>query len=486
MTISNRKIDEGDFLEERKAVLAMWPTGKDVDLDEAISYHEKMPAHKNIVNKLIEAKLNGTTLIHNLCGYTTLDQQIDLLLHLQNVGQSDFLHCIYDSFTRTCRFDLAERALLESERTGRNMLNGFPVVTYGVPGNRKVLEAVDRPISALGPSVDSRLATEIALASGYSEVIINTFIAFETYTKTVPLDEIIRYHQYVCRLAGYYQEKGVSLGVTVPCGAGGDNAPGLAPPSLGTAGSTLGALLAAAQGPKYLVFFNPSHGNLAQDVATSLVRLKLAREYLDRFGYDDVELFLENGNLGGQYPIDFDQAFAEVLYGPIVSALSGAQLCQIKTFDESSGIPTKENQARSLRGSRMMYRMIKTQRLDFVNSKEVRTEAEEEEIETRAILDKVLELGNGDPLAGAVKAYEYGVLDNPVANNPRVKAKVMGAKDAQGAVRYLNCGNLPFTKDMIEFHREKIAKRESLLGKEVDYDTIVSDMRALAAGTWLS
>ncbi len=116
----------------------------------------------------------------------------------------------------------------------------------------------------------------------------------------------------------------------------------------------------------------------------------------------------------------------------------------------------------------------------------MRSETEEEERESRAIIEKVLEIGDGDPLTGAVKAYEYGILDNPVANNPRVKAKVMGAKDAQGAVRYLDCGNLPFTKDMVEFHREKIAHREKFMGKQLDYDTIVSDMRALADGTWLT
>ena len=133
----------------------------------------------------------------------------------------------------------------------------------------------------------------------------------------------------------------------------------------------------------------------------------------------------------------------------------------------------------------MMYNIMKTPGLDFVNSKEVKTEVEVYERETRAIVEKVLELGDGDPLVGAVKAYEYGIMDNPVANNPRVKAKVMGVKDAHGAVRYLNCGNLPFTKDMMEFHREKIAEREKLLGKKADYDTIVSDMRALITGEWL-
>ena len=375
--------------------------------------------------------------------------------------------------------------LRECETTGKNMLNGFPVVNYGVPGNRKLVEAIDRPIGVGGPSIDPRLGAEIALASGYTTLTSTTFINFETYTKTVSLEEIIRNNQYCCRLVGYYQERGVPIAVTVPSGAGGDNAPGIAPPSLGTAGTVLGALLTAAQGPKYCVSFNPSHGNIAQDVASSLTRMKLCREYLDRFGYGDVELFIQNGCLGGQYPIDFDEAFAEVLYGPIVSALSGAQLCQIKTLDESSGIPTKENQGKSLRGSRMMYNIIRTQQLDFVNSKEVRAEVETEEREARAILEKVLELGDGDPLTGAVKAYEFGVLDNPVANNPRVKSKVMGVKDSHGAVRYLNSGNLPFTKEMVEFHREKIAERQKMLGRNADYDTVVSDIRAIANGEWL-
>jgi methylaspartate mutase epsilon subunit len=478
-------MDEDEFFRERKQVLSTWPTGRDVDLDDAVFYHKNMPRHKNLVNKLSEAKRSGNTLIHNLCGFTTLSQQMDLLLHLQNVGKTDLLHCIYDSFTRTSRFEQAEQVLRECEATGKNMLNGFPVVNYGVPGNRRLMEAVDRPITALGPSTDPRLATEIALASGYTELIINTFINFETYTKAVPLEEIMGYSRYCCRLVGYYQERGVSIAVAVPGGASGSNAPGIAPPSLGTAGTILGALLTAAQGPKYCVSFNPSQGNIAQDVASSLTRMKLIREYLDRFGYEDVELFIENGGLGGQYPIDFDEAFAEVLYAPIVSALSGAQLCQIKTFDESSGIPTKENQARSLRGSRMMYNIMRIQHLDFVNSWEVRAEAEIEEREARAIVEKVLELGGGDPVDGALKAYEFGVLDNPVANNPRVKSKVMGVKDSHGAVRYLNCGNLPFTKDMMEFHREKIAAREKLSGKKADYDTIVSDIRAIANGEWL-
>lgn len=485
MRVQNRKIDEDRFLQQRKQVLSMWSTGKEVDLEDAVSYQKSLPAHKNLVNRLKQAKSSRQALIHNLTGQSTVDQQIEYLLHLQNVGESDLLQCLYDSYTRTCRFQHLEEVIRECEATGKNMLNGFPLVSYGVRGNRKLVEALDRPVGALGPSVDSRLASEIACASGYTQLVDCTFIVFETYTKSAPLEEIMSNYQYSLRLAGYYQERGVPISVTTATGAAGDNAPGVAPPSLGTAGRVLGALSAAAQGPKHLTLVNWSHGNIAQDVASSLVSQNLAREYLDRFGFSDVELFMENGCLGGPYPYDFDQAFSEVVYAAIVSALSGAQLCQVKTFDETSGIPTKENQARSLRGARMMHRIMGTPRLDFADGAAVKAEAEAEEREARAIVEKVLELGDGDPLVGAVKAYEHGVLDNPVANNPRVKAKVMGVKDACGAVRYLDRGNLPFSKELMEFHREKIAARESLLGRKADYDTVVADMRAIASGEWL-
>ena len=61
---------------------------------------------------------------------------------------------------------------------------------------------------------------------------------------------------------------------------------------------------------------NSSDGNIAQDVATSITGQKLAREYLDRFGFTDVELFMSNGCMGGP-SLDFDQAFSQVVYAEL-------------------------------------------------------------------------------------------------------------------------------------------------------------------------
>ena len=106
----------------------------------------------------------------------------------------------------------------------------------------------------------------------------------------------------------------------------------------------------------------------------------------------------------------------------------------------------------------MLLEMLKDQNINFIDNKETAVETEMVEKETRAILDRVIELGDGDVTIGAVRAFEAGVLDQTFATTCRALRKVLGVRDAQGAVRYLDHGNLPFSKEIINFHKEKIVK----------------------------
>jgi len=74
------------------------------------------------------------------------------------------------------------------------------------------------------------------------------------------------------------------------------------------------------------------------------------------------------------------------------------------------------------------------------------------------------------------------VLDNPFAAHPAVACKVMGVRDSEGVVRYLYFGNLPFIKEIIEFHKEKIAEREKKRGRKVDYETVIDDLLLVSMG----
>jgi methylaspartate mutase epsilon subunit len=63
-----------------------------------------------------------------------------------------------------------------------------------------------------------------------------------------------------------------------------------------------------------------------------------------------------------------------------------------------------------------------------------------------------------------------------------IKDKVLGVRDANGACRYLEFGNLPFSGDIKDFHRQKIAEREKKEGKKADFHTTVRDLWTLSKG----
>ena len=47
MELRNKKWTDEEFFEVRKEVLNQWPTGKEVDLEEAVEYNKKIPDTKN-------------------------------------------------------------------------------------------------------------------------------------------------------------------------------------------------------------------------------------------------------------------------------------------------------------------------------------------------------------------------------------------------------------------------------------------------------
>ncbi|HEX2966091.1 MAG TPA: methylaspartate mutase subunit E [Syntrophorhabdaceae bacterium] len=483
MNVSNRRLTDEEFFNERKEVLAMWPTGKDVDLEEAIAYHKSMPRNKNFVYKLLDARQRGEIPLVSDMGYTTIELETELLQYIQKHGQPDFLGHHVDSLTRNLRFAEAEKQVRKAEATGENLLNGFPVVIHGVSGNRKLTESVDLPVRLRFVSPTGRLTTEIALAGGNTSAEGQQMLCFMNYTGRDERPEtVIREFQYISRLIGYYEEHGVPILVHV---VGGNHLSNMTPPSLQLALSIIDLLMLPEQGVVHPYVGMASAGNLAQDVAYAIACRTLGNEYLKKLGYDNVLLMTGGAEIPGRYPLDHAQSFTEVIWSPLVSTLADVDLCHIKTLDEADTIPTKENNATSLRGARMMLNLLKDQKLDIRDNKDVIAETKMIEMETRAILDKVLELGDGDPVTGTIKALEFGVLDHPMSNNKHVQARVMGVRDTKGAVRYLECGNLPFPKEVVEFHRDKLAERERKIGKAVDFDIVIADFLAISTGSLL-
>jgi methylaspartate mutase epsilon subunit len=178
------------------------------------------------------------------------------------------------------------------------------------------------------------------------------------------------------------------------------------------------------------------------------------------------------------FPPDEARAFSVIVMGGIIAALAGATQVITKTTHEAIGIPTRQANAEGLRATRMAIQLTRGRRL--AQDGEMKQEMEIIRKEACQIVDKALELGGGDVALGAVRAIEAGTLDVPWAPNQNVKGAIIPVRDAAGAVRYLQTGNLPFDKEVIQYNEEKLKSRAEKECRVCDFDTAMADITDLS------
>jgi methylaspartate mutase epsilon subunit len=183
----DRKLVLSDFMSARGGVLASWPTGTEVDLQEALGYQRAIPLAKRFAETVRAARAAGTLLVQPRAGVALIDEHIRLLALLAEEGDADLLPTTIDAYTRQNRYAEAARGIEKSMNAGTSMLNGFPAVNHGVRGCRRVTESVSRPVQVRHGTPDARLLAEIALAGGFTSFEGGGISYNIPYTKNVPL-----------------------------------------------------------------------------------------------------------------------------------------------------------------------------------------------------------------------------------------------------------------------------------------------------------
>ncbi len=475
MDIQNKKLSDDVFFKERQQVLTQWSTGKDVDLEEAIAYHKAMPQCRKFAKKLSKAKQEKDTLIQPRAGVPVVEEHIKLLQYLEKYGEADLLPSTIDSYTRQNRYEEGEHGIAESIRLGRAMMNGFPAVNHGVAKCRQVIESVNVPVQVRHGTPDARLLTEITYAGGFTSYEGGGISYNLPYCKNVPMERTIRDWQYVDRLTGLYEE----MGVTINREPYGPLTGTLVPPCISHAVAIIEALLAAEQGVKSVTVGYGQCGNLCQDVAAIRTLEELTDEYLHKYGYDDAEVTTVLHQWMGGFPADEAKAFGVISSGSLIAALSKATKVIVKTPHEAVGIPTMEANAEGLRCTKQVVHMLTEQ---VLQSDQVEEEKQIIRQETRCIVDKCFELGNGDIAVGVCRAVESGVLDVPFAPCRYNAGLMLPCRDNNGAIRILNPGNLPFSKDLLDFHAAKIEERAKFENRKPSFQMVVDDVYSIGKG----
>jgi methylaspartate mutase epsilon subunit len=476
--IRNKKIDEDQFLKMREPVLALWPTGKEVNLEEAIEYQKNLPESKSFFKVTKRLHQEGKTVVFPRAGTPILEDEIKLCKTLIESGVP-LIPVTTDSYTRSLQLKKVQESLEESIRMGRDMLNGYPLINHGVKNSRKLVESCEGAFNPRTSRLSQGLGLEIAFASGMTAAATSPFALFGSYEKNATLEETLASSQYVYRLMGYYAARGPVLTTDLH----GWLACGVYPWSVNISTLIIESLMAAEQGVKSIIPLVQCEGNMAQDLAWIRVTPRLVREYLDRFGYKDTIL---PGTFACQLPLfpvpqDMGEAFGYLNYMAMVAALAQVEAVSVRTIDEGAGVATPEAHALSYRSANWILKIMRAQKIQ-IEMKEVETEERITEMEIRAMVNKVLEMGDGDVLIGSIKAVDAGVLDSPFCPNVHVQDKVLGVKDSRGACRYAEFGNLPIPEESKEFHRERLAERERQEGRKMDYHVAVEDLWAFSQG----
>ncbi len=474
--IKNEKLSEAEFMAERAEVLQHWPTGKGVDFQEAVDYQLSIEKRKRFGVKLEAAQREGYTLIQPRAGVALYQEQIELLQFLEREGGADLLPSTVDSYTRLNRYEEVEIGIEKSKLSGRSMLNGFPIVNYGVQICRAVTSSLQSPVQVRHGTPDARLLTEISIAGGFTSYEGGGISYNVPYSKNHSIEKVIRHWQYADRLVGMYEEAGVSIN-REPFGPLTGT---LIPPCISNSVAIIEALLAATQGVKDITVGYGQCGNLIQDIAAMRALERQTRHYLHKFEMDDVRISTVFHQWMGGFPEDESKAYGVISWGAAAAALSKATKVIVKTPHEAFGVPTKEANVCGLRDTKQVISMLRDQ--DLRQIPEVVRESEIIEAEVTCILDRVERLGKGDFAVGAVAAFEAGVLDVPFAPNRYNKGHVLPARDNNGAVRILEMGNLPFSADLFDFHRMKLEERALKENRPVSMQMVIDDVYAIEKG----
>ncbi len=473
--VRNQKLSDDEFFRIRnEEVLPQWETGKAIqDLDECIAAAKQLSAGKNHAVLLKAAKESGKHILIPQFGRALTEYMIEGITFVE--GSTDLVpdgtwNLYSDSYTRKNNYQKAAAGIERSRKEGMSMLNGWPVVNFGVDEARKITEASKLPLHFVTCDEDARLASEIVLAAGWSATSVTSLQECISHSKNIPLAEEIRLMQYDARLAAIYTEKGVPQAPWNSSHLTGYDSAGFH-----VLVHVSQALLAAEQGVKYQFLSHGLNMNLIQDIAMIRVTEKLCYEYCHRFGYDDVQFFAGSFPFLGAWAPGEDEANAMIAWNTIIPILGGFPGVILKCQDEALATPTKEGMARSVRLARHMLILMGTQRLPACDK--LREEEAMIELEVRTLLEKCLEIGDGDMAVGLCAGVEAGWIDTMVTPWKYNPGNVLLVRDAENAVRYLDSGDIPLPREVKEYHREKIAEREKRDGRQADFDMVVEDIQ---------
>jgi methylaspartate mutase epsilon subunit len=403
-------------------------------------------------------------------GFSVWERQRELTLTLAAAG-ADFIPLTIDSHTRQNDYDRAAALLRQSEETGENLLNGYPLLAHGATATRALFEGVNRPVSLRHGTPDARLLVEAALDAGISEIEGGGLCYCLPYSRAYPIDRALLNWQYVDRLCAevssaerpVHRESFGALTAT------------MVPPFMVVVVEVLELLLAAEQGVRSFAVSFSQTGSITQDLATARALRSVAARELARRGHSDVVTRLVFHQWMGAFPVDRSCADALIVQGATIAALCTADKVVVKTRSEALGVPDPQSNADAVAMS--CFAMDLCLGLQLAGD-EVLEEAAAIESAACYLLDAICNVGNTPLWDCVARAVRAGLIDVPFAPHQQNANRLWTLRDRNRNIRVAEPGSVPVPQFFLRREQQKLGD----LLEDTGLDRMLDDILMMAKG----
>jgi methylaspartate mutase epsilon subunit len=450
--IIDRKLTEEELTAQRVEVLKEYETGKDLLFNEVAHKSHCITLDALLWNRKVRG---GAPLYQPRTGVADIELQIDLLRFLKEAG-SDVSSVQLDSASRAKLYDTAKLGLETSKIRKNSVLNGFPIPVYGVKEVQRLVYALNNPFQLRAGGPDHRFTYEIALNAGISGFEGGFICYLLPYDKLTSPLESLRNWQYVDRLCSSYESKN---GISINREYFGVLTATLIEPSLAIVVNIIQAILSAQQGISSITVGYAEQGNRIQDIAAIQTIEEQVNRYLRRYKYFNCRVTTVFHQFMAAFPEDYKKAEELILNSSITANLAGATKVMVKTPVEAIKIPTKYDNAKALRICKQGASLAHHFKVD---TRKLEVEKRILRMEVNQMMECIIELGNGSIAKGAIKAIENGIIDIPWSPSIYNMNKVTSVRDVDGAIRFYDFGNMPFSQEVKSFHLDKVNIRKDM------------------------
>ena len=405
-------------------------------------------------------------------GFPTFSKQKGLSEALDRAG-ADFIPLTIDSHTRHNEYDRAGHLLGKSEAEGRDHLNGYPLVNHGYALTRQLYTNIEKPVCLRHGTPDARLLVETAIASGITEIEGGALVYCLPYSEGFPIDRAILYWQYVDRVCAEYStpERPIHRESFGPLSAT------MVPPVMVAVIELIELLLAAEQGVRSFSVSFGQTGSFTQDMALARVLMDKAREYLGRFGFDDVSVHLVYHQWMGDFPAERGRAGNLIALSAVIAGLANADKIIVKTREEALGIPTVEANCEAVQDVRYVFEKFPVS--DLLTSEAIAEEANLVSSQTDSVMDTIFNMAGDAFWESVFQAVRRGCIDVPFAPHRMNSNKLLTLRDRHRAIRIKEPG-------MVPIHPQDLKREQDLLRAHSDdydsiFDKMIKDIRIMSS-----